>query len=134
MGTLTKYFDIEELLPRDCTDTSKLNKKLLKLIDEVRELLGVPCTINNWKGGGSRQWCGLRTAKCTIGALHSQHRIGCGADLHPEGMSAEVARTKIKEAVAKGLLKDLGGVELGVSWLHVDCRDRVNGKVLWFKA
>ena len=131
---LTKHFKAEELLPKGVTDTTLLNAKLLQLIDEVRELLGVPCTINNYATGGDRQWCGLRTDKCAIGAPHSQHKLGCAADLHPAGMSAEVARAKVKEAVAKGLLKNLGGVELNVTWLHVDCRPRVNGNVLWFTA
>lgn len=131
---ISKYFKAEELLPRGETDISLIDKKLLDLIDEIRELLGVPCTVNNYAAGGDRQWCGLRTKKCTIGAPKSKHRLGQAADMHPSGMSAEVARAKVKEAVAAGKLKNLGGVELGVSWLHVDCRDRVNGNVLWFKA
>lgn len=134
MGTLTGHFDIEELLPKGVKDTSLLDPKLLQLIDEVRDLLGVPCTINNWAKGGDRQWCGLRTAECTIGAVHSQHRKGCAADLHPVGMTAEEARTKIKEALSRGELKNLGGVEEDVSWCHIDVRSRVNGQVLWFKA
>lgn len=134
MGNLTSHFNKEELLPKGFDDVSVLDPKLLVLIDAVRDLLAVPCTINDWYKGGTRQWCGYRSSECTIGAPKSQHRLGKAADLHPEGMSAEVARSKIKAAVAKGLLPELGGVELGVSWLHVDIRPRVNGKVLWFKA
>ncbi len=131
---LTKYFKAEELLPKGVTDTSLLDPKLLQLVDEIRELLGVPCTINNYASGGTRQWCGLRTPACTIGAPKSQHRLGKAADMHPIGMTAEEARTKIKEALAAGKLKNLGGVENAVSWLHIDCRPRVNGKVVWFNA
>lgn len=131
---LTKYFKAEELLPKGVTDTSLLDPKLLQLIDEIRELLGVPCTINNYASGGTRQWCGLRTPACTIGAPKSQHRLGKAADIHPIGMTAEQARAKVKKAVAEGKLKNLGGVEEGVSWLHCDTRPRINGKVLWFKA
>jgi len=134
MGNLTKYFNREELLPEGFDDDSVLDPNLLTLIDAVRELLGVPCKINNWHKGGGRQWCGYRSSECTIGAPKSQHRKGKAADLHPEGMSAEDARAKVKEAVAYGLLPELGGVELGVSWLHLDTRPRVNGKVLWFNA
>lgn len=131
---LTKYFKAEELLPKGVTDTTLLDPKLLQLIDEVREILGVPCSINNYAQGGTRQWCGLRTSACTEGAPKSQHRLGKAADLHPSGMSAEVARGKLKQAIAEGKLKNLGGVENNVSWLHVDIRPRVNGKVLWFNA
>lgn len=134
MNMLTKYFKAEELLPKGVTDTSLLDPKLLQLVDEIRELLGVPCTINNYASGGTRQWCGLRTPACTIGAPKSQHRLGKAADMHPIGMTAEQARAKIKKAVAEGKLKNLGGVEDGVSWLHVDVRPRVKGQVKWFTA
>lgn len=131
---ISKYFKAEELLPRGETDITLIDEKLLDLIDEIRELLGVPCTINNYASGGDRQWCGLRTEKCTIGAPKSKHRLGQAADMHPSGMSAEVARAKVKEAVAAGKLKNLGGVENAVNWLHVDCRERKNGEVVWFNA
>lgn len=127
---LTKYFKASELLPKGYIDTTVLDAKLLKLIDEVRELLGVPCTINS----DGRQYCGYRPKDCTIGATNSYHKKGKAADLHPVGMSAEDARTLIRKAVSQGLLKDLGGVELNVSWLHVDVRPRVDDKVLWFKG
>jgi len=131
---ISKYFKAEELLPEGETNVKLIDQKLLDLIDEIRELLGVPCSINNYASGGDRQWCGLRTKKCTIGAPKSKHKLGQAADMHPSGMSAEVARAKVKEAVAAGKLKNLGGVELGVSWLHVDVRSRINNEVLWFKA
>lgn len=126
---LTKYFKASELLPNGFTDTSVLDAKLLVLIDQVRELLGVPCTINA-KG---RQYCGWRPQDCKIGAPKSMHKLGKAADLHPIGMSAEDARTIIRKAVACGMLPLLGGVEENVSWLHVDTRPRINGGVLWFK-
>lgn len=134
MAYVSKYFKNHELLPKGVTDISLIDEDLLVLIDEIRELLGVPCTINNYESGGSRQWCGLRTKDCTIGAPKSQHRLGKAADLHPKGISAEDARATIKKAVEAGLLPELGGVENSVGWLHVDVRPRINGKVLWFNA
>ena len=131
MGTATKHFDWDELLPPGYEDKHELIKpNLLILIEQVRELLNVPCTINS----GDRTLCGYRPPDCKVGAPKSQHKLGNAADLHPKGMSAKDARTLIKKAVDKGMLPLLGGVEKGVSWLHVDCRDRVNGKVVWFKA
>ena len=134
MTALTKHFDVEELLPKGLAWKNQLDPKLLILIEQIRVLLGVPCTINNWSTGGDRQWCGLRTDKCTIGAVHSQHRLGKAADLHPEGMTADDARVLVRKAVDAGALPLLGGVELGVSWLHVDVRPRLKGKVLYFTA
>ena len=130
---LTKHFDVDELLPQNFTDAKVLSPKLLILIDEVRELLGVPCTINNYATGGDRQWCGYRTPECTIGAPHSYHKLGMAADLHPKGMTADDGRLLIRKAVAAGMLPLLGGVELGVSWIHIDVRPRVKNSVLWFK-
>lgn len=130
MTPLTKHFCVEELLPKGHTDASVLDPNLLILIEEVRELLGVPCKIN----ADGRQYCGWRPQDCPTGAPHSQHKLGKAADLHPVDMTADEARERIREAVAEGKLPLLGGVEENVSWLHIDCRPRVNKKVLWFRA
>lgn len=127
---LTKYFKKEELLPDGFDDETVLDAKLLILIDQVRELLGVPCTIN----ANGRQYCGWRPENCTIGAPHSQHKLGRAADLHPIGMTAEDGRQLIRKAVAAGMLPLLGAVEEDVNWIHIDTRMRIKGGVLWFKA
>ena len=49
-------------------------------------------------------------------------------------MSAEDGRTLIRKAVDAGGLQLLGGIELGVSWIHCDTRPRINNKVLYFSA
>lgn len=130
MAYQLKHFKASEFLPDGYDDLSVMDERILKLADDVRALLGVPCTIN----AGGRQYCGWRPADCKVGAPKSMHKQGKAVDLHPEGMSAEDARTLIRKAVAEGLLPELGGVELGVSWLHLDVRPRVGNKVLWFHA
>lgn len=130
MGTASRYFDWDELLPPGFEDTTVIDPNLLILIDQIRELLDVPCTINS----GSRTLCGYRPKDCKIGAPKSMHKLGKAADLHPIGMSAEDGRTLIRKAVDAGGLPLLGGIELGVSWIHADCRPRVNGKVLYFSC
>lgn len=127
---VTKYFKASELLPKGYIDTTVFDTKLLSLIDEVRELLDVPCTIN----AEGRQYCGFRPKDCPIGAPNSYHKKGKAADLHPIGLTAEEAREIVKNAVGEGKLKDLGGVELEVSWLHLDTRPRIDNKVKWFKV
>lgn len=139
-----RHFAPHELLPGLSGDETwealdpnlraMLSDSLLETCDDVRDLLGTPCTINDYASGGKRQWCGLRTPDCTIGAKKSQHRLGRAADLHPRGIDAEMARTIVRNAVEAGRLPHLGGVELGVSWLHIDTRPRAGGKVLWFNA
>lgn len=130
MAYQLRHFKESEFLPKGLYDISVMDPKILKLADDVRDLLGVPCTIN----ANGRNWCGYRTEDCPVGAPHSQHKQGRAVDLHPAGMSAEDARTLIRKAVAEGLLPELGAVEEGVSWLHCDTRPKVNGKVLWFHA
>lgn len=47
---------------------------------------------------------------------------------------ADRIRAKIREWVAQGFLRHLGGMEVGVSWIHLDVRPRVAGKVVEFHA
>ena len=128
MSYTLRHFREDEFLPDGFTDFSVMDPRILQTCDDIRDLLGVPCKIN----ADGRQWCGYRTPDCTLGAAHSQHRLGHAADLHPVGMTADDARAIIRHAVAAGKLPYLGGVEVGVSWVHVDTRPRVGGKVLEF--
>lgn len=130
MSYTPKHFKASEFLPNGYTDLSVMDDRILELADQVRELLGVPCTIN----ANGRSLCGFRPKDCKIGAPKSQHKLGKAVDLHPIGMTAEDGRRLIRKAVDAGGLVNLGGVELGVSWIHIDCRDRVDGKVLYFTA
>jgi len=139
-----RHFEPWELLPGLSGDETwatldpnlraLLSDILLETCDEVRELLDVVCTANNYARGGERQWCGYRSPECTVGAAHSFHRLGMAADLHPIGISADDARRRIRDAVAAGNLRHLGGIETGVSWLHIDVRARKNGQVVEFSA
>lgn len=130
MSYIPKHFKPQEFLPNENYDLSVMDDRILELADLVRELLGVPCTIN----ANGRTLCGFRPKDCKIGAPKSQHKLGKAVDLHPIGMTADDGRTIIRKAVDAGGLVNLGGVELGVNWIHIDCRDRINGKVLYFSA
>ena len=130
MSYKLKHLKPEEFLTSDDYDISVMDENILILADQIRELLGVPCTIN----ANGRSLCGYRPADCKIGAPKSMHKLGKAVDLHPIGMSAEDGRTLIRKAVDAGGLPLLGGIELGVSWIHADVRPRVNGKVLYFSA
>lgn len=137
------HFDPCELLPgvaRDADWTTLqpdirdlLDDRLIETADDVRGILGVPCYANDYAYGGHRSACGWRRPDCPVGAPNSYHKRGQAIDLHPEGMTANEARAKVREAIAAGKLPHVGGVELGVPWLHVDIRPRRGGKVLWFR-
>lgn len=128
-----RHFVPEEFLPPGVTDLFLMDEHLLETADDIRDLVG-PMSINDYHMGGSRQWCGLRTPDCDVGAPHSQHRLGKAADGHPARMTADAARDLIRAAVARGELPYLGGLEVGVSWVHFDVRPRVDGKVVEFHA
>lgn len=138
----SKYFAPWELLPHCPKETTwetlpvdlaaLLDPDLLVLVDKARDLLG-PIIINNYHNGGTRRWCGFRDPRCKEYTPGSMHSKGKAFDGHPVKMSAEAARAIIKGAVAKGLLPELGGVELDVSWLHLDTRPHTPGKPLYFR-
>lgn len=138
-----RHFAPHELLPGlTCDETWKtldpdlraqLDDRLLETADDVRDLLGVPCTCNDYARGGKRRWSGFRPVACTVGVKGSQHRKGRAVDLLLKGMTAERARAIVRNAVGAGKLPHLGAVELDVSWLHIDVRPRVGGKVKWFR-
>lgn len=138
------HFDPCELLPGlpSITDwysldpemRNRLDDRLIETADDVRGILGVPCYANDYAYGGRRSACGWRRPDCPIGVPNSYHKRGMAVDLHPDGMSADEARNMVREAIAQGKLPHVGGIEIGVSWLHVDIRPRHRGKVLYFRA
>jgi hypothetical protein len=110
-----------------------MKQETLDLAEEIREIIG-PFTVNNYHRGGKRKFCGFRDARCPHYSPTSKHSTGDAIDGHPIRQDAEASRALIRKAVAEGKLKTLGGIELGVSWLHFDRRPRRNGKVVEFHA
>ena len=107
----------------------QIDQRILDTADEVRDLLGVACLINDYALGGMRSFCGIRTPACPKYSPGSWHSITatrpCGAvDLHPQGMNADDARSLIRKAVGMGALPHLGGLEINITWVHVDIRPR----------
>lgn len=129
MTYILKHFKASEFLPSGFTDFTVMDEKILEMADEVRELVGKPLTIN----ANGRNYCGYRPKDCKIGAPKSYHKRGMAVDLHCDSLSADKIRELIKKSIQAGGLKWIGGIELDVSWVHIDCRDRINDKVLWFK-
>lgn len=125
-----KHFKASEFLPDGYDDLSVMDDSILEVADQVRELLGVPCTIN----ASGRQYCGWRPQDCKIGAPKSMHKLGKAVDIHPIGMTAEDARVLILKATELGAIPKLGRMEADVSWVHLDLGSRKDGKVYVFHA
>jgi hypothetical protein len=99
------------------------DERILKLIDVIREEYG-PMTINDWAWGGTNQFRGFRSGGCDVGATLSQHRFGRAVDMIPKEIHPRQIREDIIEDQWGRPYKDVGGLEMGISWLHIDVRAR----------
>lgn len=132
-----KHFSIKEYVPPDIYNELGdgaivlLDDRLLRSDDAIREFFGKAVTINNWHLDGRRMFSGYRPPDCRIGARYSQHRFGRASDKIISGISADEARKAIlKNRKAFPLIRSM---ELGVSWLHTDCRPTKSDEIFLFK-
>ena len=133
---ICEHFTPEELLPKQFYEEffPRYGKRLwqifnpvgLKTIDQLRETYG-KMLCNTWKWGGNLQFCGYRPPTCGVGSLLSQHRFANAFDLHPQEASVDA----IREDILNGQWPTIKGLELGVSWLHIDFRN--SNKLITFR-
>jgi len=131
MDYIPKYFQPYELVPKETyrilERQGKLNQvwwlfdpRILLVGDRLRKRYG-KMVANTWWWKGQHSFRGWRPSECTIGAARSQHRFGRALDLIPLEATVEEIHSEI---IGNG--EDFGFitcVEIGVSWLHVDCRN-----------
>lgn len=126
IAQVNRFFSIEELV---CDHTLEVwNERSWQFINTDylhclliirRDILQVPMICNS----GSAHQRGLRCNLCQIvkdkkGLYLSAHKFGMAGDFTVVGMTAEQARTRIKEQ--QHLLPCPIRMEKGVSWLHFD--------------
>ena len=122
-----KYFAIEELMPLDAVDKYGesrcwwlMDDRILKAADLLREDFGA-MVINNWNVGGNYSNSGFRVPKYDRYSITSQHSHGRALDMKPKRCSVDEIRIAIIEDRAR--YGAITGLEMGVSWLHIDCRN-----------
>jgi len=131
-----KHFGIKELVPKALYDKYKsrgdnflfqviFDERLLRLIDTVREEFG-SMTVCDWSWGGASQYRGFRPPDCTVGAALSQHRFGRAVDMIPKDISPGDMRKKIIADQNSNKWKVVGGLEMDITWFHIDVRARTN--------
>jgi len=132
---IPKYFKAVELVDKATYQKCKhrgdewllgilFDERLLRVIDTIRHQFG-PMTINDWSWGGPSQYRGWRSPDCDIGATLSQHRFGRAVDMIPKDMHPKAIRAEIiKNQNKSPHTKFIGGLEMGISWLHIDVRTR----------
>ena len=129
MTYIPEHFRLQELVPRDLYNKHNGSEKLwllfdmylLQEADRLRKRYGA-CYVNNWHNGGNLQQCGFRNDLGT-GAEFSQHRFGRALDLHFVKVTAEEVRQELIKDCQQGRNEIIKGIELGVSWLHIDVRN-----------
>jgi len=114
-----KYFNYEEFDSPDIQGSGQLmDKKILDMLDEVREIYGKPITINS----GYRT---LRHNASAKGKTKSSHLKGLAVDI---ACSTSRDRYNLLEA-----LKSVGFNRIGIakSFIHVDIDSDKSGNVIW---
>lgn len=133
-----KYFTVDELVSKEVyellgDEAIKLfDPKALEVLEDVREILGIPLTCNDWNNGGNRNDSGYRDLNCKIGASKSAHKTGQAFDLISSTMSANDMRNRIQ--LCAHMLRHNIRMEDGVSWLHIDVKNKTSKKIIMFKA
>lgn len=136
----TKNFSIKELVPKDIYDLrgekswELFRPEALITLDELRILFDAPVTINNWPWGGKFHYRGFRPITYYNGKFSlSQHILANAFDFDVKGLTADQARTKIIDWKKRGALRYLTGIELNISWIHIDFRmcERLNADGLF---
>lgn len=139
---LHRFFQISELV---CEHThSKWGERAWQFLDTDflacllvirRDILKKPMTCNH----GDATQRGLRCNRCDLvkgksSVYLSSHILGKAGDFSVEGMTAQEARSKIRNAAH--LLPYPLRMEGGVSWLHIDTLPQygINAKVYEFTA
>ncbi len=129
MNYTPRFFSIKELVDPDTyhkfgdASIQFLRPEALKMLDGVREFLGVPCKVNDWHQKGQFSLSGLRPFTSSVGAPYSAHRFGCAFDLKPIGITIQAAYAKINGAKDDPRVKAIRRIEdisFTPSWLHVD--------------
>jgi hypothetical protein len=145
---LKAYFGVKDLV---CQHTYKafgesswqfLDTEFLHCLLVIRrDILQMPMTCNNWSAGGQFSQRGLRCNVCQLvkektakdQIYLSAHCNGAAGDFDSKGMTALEARQEIADRAQ--LLPYPIRMESEVSWLHFDCYDVMNGKMVsYFSA
>ncbi|WP_347368006.1 D-Ala-D-Ala carboxypeptidase family metallohydrolase [Vibrio vulnificus] len=128
----SKYFKAYELVPADIFNKrgeaalELIDPRLLITLDQLREKLQKPITINNYKWNGAFSQRGLRSRsfyksdKDYQDSL-SQHKYGRAVDFDVKGMTAQQVREFIH--ANRSMFPYITFIETDVNWVHVDVRN-----------
>lgn len=136
------HFEVPELVPPDIYKSMGegalilMDDRILYIADFVREHFDAPVTINNWLHGGQFSQRGFRTTTGLPGeVVHSEHAYGRAIDFDVEGLTADEVRKEILENASAGEFPMISGMEVGISWVHLDVGNRYStGGIVTFAS
>jgi hypothetical protein len=124
----SKYFKIYELVSRGFHQLKGefawwyIDPNLILTIDTLKEYFpNGSISINTWYWNGNRMWSGLREEGTKYYSKTSLHSFGKAVDCIFSAYSTEEVREFIVNNPDK--FPHIKGIELGVSWLHIDTRN-----------
>ena len=128
---ISENFDLQEFVPKEVyakfgdASLQFIDKRIVDVVQLLRDLTGKAVTVNNWHTGGKYNESGYRVPDTKTGAFYSQHKSGRAADVKVAGMTP-------KEVVALILKNKKSFMDLGLTtientdatptWTHLDCR------------
>lgn len=128
-----KYFTIQEFVPpeiyqlRGDKSWELMDERILMMADKVRDKFG-RCVINTWHSenlrklvGSRRVSSGLRVGSSPNFSPTSQHSFGRAIDMLTIDTPVDDVRKYILANPTE--FGFISGIELGTSWLHIDCRN-----------
>jgi hypothetical protein len=125
---------------------SLIDERLLRFLDGLSSSLEltfhkkIRLICNNWywhknpSASDYFQWRGLRTTNYKLYRKTSYHAKGKAIDLDSPDMSSKDLINYVLEHQHDEWCKDIGGIEVGVNWLHVDLRSRISGLIVRFTS
>ena len=135
---MSKHFKIHELVPLELYNLvdeevlwRMIPDELIETMDYIKEKFHHgTCTVNSYHFGGDRGFSGLRMTNSPYYSKTSQHTKLNALDMIFSSYTAKDVRDYILENPEE--FPHIGGLEMGVSWLHWDIRPRVEGKIQLF--
>jgi hypothetical protein len=125
------HFDVREMVDQNTFKALGVNAawlidpKIVRVLDLLREKLGAPIFVNNWHTGGPFKSSGFRSMSDKTGAMFSQHRRGCAADVKASGRKPAdllaIINANFDDFKAAGLTT-IEDINYTPTWLHLDCR------------
>jgi len=134
---ISKNFHLEEKVPESIyldygnNAIKFLDPRSIILSQKLRDYLGVPMIINNWKDGGPLNYRGFRPFGCGVGSDTSQHCFGRADDFDSPLLSPQEIRAKIVK-VRDSLFPEITFIEVGINWVHVDMRKTWQDKLIFW--